>query len=187
MAEDIRIRQADIFKNITHVEHWNEEGDKLNITNIIYPYIIVLSQDCDLQQDKKVRSVSIDDKALVSVLVAPLYNFEQFVNGEHLDTLGITIEEKIYKKANGTPRRNLEHNETPRFHYIKFPKDVQMADAVVDFKHYFTVNATYLERMIKTNRVCCLPPVFRERISQRFANFLSRIGLPTPHPEKISI
>ena len=51
---------------------------------------------------------------------------------------------------------------------------------VIDFKHYFTIN---VEQAIKykSNKdkfQFTLDKLFKESVSQRFANYLSRIGLP---------
>ena len=51
-----RINQGDIFKNITHIENWVESGNNLKISQIHYPLIVILSQDCDLEVDASVRS-----------------------------------------------------------------------------------------------------------------------------------
>jgi hypothetical protein len=53
-----------------------------------------------------------------------------------------------------------------------------MRDALIDFKHYFSVNLRVLEMFRKTNYICTISPLFREKVSQRFVSYLSRIGLP---------
>jgi hypothetical protein len=50
--------------------------------------------------------------------------------------------------------------------------------SVIDFKHYFSVPVEYLERIKPTNFVCAVCELYREDICQRFAAYLSRIGLP---------
>jgi hypothetical protein len=176
-----RINQGDIFKNITHIENWEESGNELKISRIHYPYIVILSQDCDLEVDASVRSQTIDDKALVSVLAAPLYNFDQFLSGEHLRYLEIKAREinKENKKGNPTTEyKNLINNETPRYHIIEFPSEAQLVKFVVDFKHYFSISIEYLQRVRDKNFEYPLDYLYREKLSQRFANYLSRIGLP---------
>jgi hypothetical protein len=77
-----------------------------------------------------------------------------------------------------TPGQTLIQNERPRYHYINFPVDVPLVASVADFKHYFSVHVTYLEGVRKTNFVCRLSDLYREDVSQRFAAYLARIGLP---------
>lgn len=183
-----RINQGDIFKNITHIENWEESGNELIIYRIRYPYIVVLSQDCDLREDASVRPNKINDKALVSVLAAPLYNFDQFLRGEHL--LGLDIEARKINKENkkgnpSTEYKNMIRNETPRYHTIEFPPDTPLVKSVVDFKHYFSISIEYLQKVKDNNFECTIDFLYRERLSQRFANYLSRIGLPTEHETPI--
>ncbi len=79
---------------------------------------------------------------------------------------------------NKTPGKTLRKNQTPRYHYLEFPSNVPIVSSVIDFKHYFTVNVEYLKKHKKKNFICQVGPLYREDISQRFASYLSRIGLP---------
>jgi hypothetical protein len=184
-----RINQGDIFKNITHIEYWEEYENELKISRIYYPYIVILSQDCDLREDASIRAKKKkNDKSLVSALVAPLYNFDQFLDGEHLQDLEIEARKinKENKKGDYTTEyKNLIHNEIPRYHVIEFQAEARLAKSVVDFKHYFTISIEYLERIKKTNFEYPIPFLYRESLCQRFANYLSRIGLPTENETPI--
>lgn len=172
-----RISQGDIFKNVELIEYVQEKDGKMEISKILFPLVIVLTQDCDLQQDYTFRTEqrSTKDKLLLSVLVAPLYNSEFVFEGSHLETLQIKME-PINK--NKSPGKCLMDNTSPRYHYLEFPRDVQIPPSVIDFKHYFSVNVEYLRSIKSDNFVCKVSELYRELISQRFSNFLSRIGLP---------
>jgi hypothetical protein len=112
---------------------------------------------------------------LFSVLVAPLYNVEHVYKGEHLSDLSMQMQTI---NRNKTPGKSLRLNETARYHYLEFPEELQIVPSVIDFKHYFSVNVSYLKK-VKTKRfVCKVAELYREDIAQRFASFLSRIGLP---------
>ena len=110
-----------------------------------------------------------------AILVAPLYNVEHIYEGEHLSDLGLTMEPINRKK---TPGKMLRNNERPRYHFLDFSESVPVADSVVDFKHYFSVNIQYLDEMKRTRFACRISELFREDLSARFANYLARIGLP---------
>ena len=180
-----RVSQGDIYKNIEFIESITITGKKgiIEINKIIFPYVIVLTQDCDLAQDFTFRfdNPKTQDKLILSVLVAPVYNAEHVFAGEHLSELGCTMQ-KIdkYKKDKKltTDAKNLFQNKTPRYHYLDFKKDLNMVASVIDFKHYFSLNLKYLYKIRKTNFVFKVSELYREDISQRFASFLSRIGLP---------
>jgi hypothetical protein len=173
-----RVSQGDIYKDVEFVEYVAEEKGIIEISKIVFPFITVLTQDCDLEQDSKIRcqkiSAQTQDKLILSVLVSPLYNVEQVYIGEHLAQLGIKMQ-MINRK--NTPGKYLRINEIPRYHYIEFPEGVAISPSVIDFKHYFSVNVEYLRRK-KSDLVYQVSPLYREDISHRFASFLSRIGLP---------
>jgi len=173
-----RVSQGDIYRDVEFVEYAVEKKGIIEISKIVFPFVIVLTQDCDLDQDSKVRRrvdlTQTQDKLILSVLVAPLYNVEQVYIGEHLDQLAVKMQ-MISK--NKTPGRYLRINEIPRYHYLEFPQGVAISPSVIDFKHYFSVNVVYLRRK-KSDLVCQVSPLYREDISHRFASFLSRIGLP---------
>lgn len=175
-----RICQGDIFRDVDYIEYVSEESGIIEVSRIVFPLVVVLTQDCDLEQDyhfrwSKSRSFPNHDKWLISVLVAPLYNVEHFYQGDHLSELNLKMQ-TISRK--NTPGKNLRNNETPRYHYIEFPPAVPLVPSVIDFKHYFSVNVNYLKKLKKTNFVCCVSDLYREDISQRFAGYLARIALP---------
>lgn len=180
------IQQCDIFRDVEFIEYAQEFDETIEISKIVFPYVIVLTQACDLQQDFKNR-VRLEndnegnnnhDKLLFSSIVAPIYNYDEFLEGKHLSQLGLSMS-NIGKKDR-SPSKNIMMNENKRYHYLKFSEDVKIVESVIDFKHYFTVNQNYLNKLFQNNYVCSVESVYREFILQRFSNFLSRIGLPDP-------
>lgn len=171
----IRISQGDVFRDVECIEYIAEQDGIIEVSKIVFPLVIVLTQDCDLEQDAGNRGKPTQNTRLLSVLVAPLYNAEHVFRGEHLSEIGLTMESISKGK---TPGKTLMQNERPRYHYIDFPMDVPVVPSVVDFKHYFSVHVRYLEGIRKNNFVCRLSDLFREDVSQRFAAYLGRIGLP---------
>ena len=173
-----RLNQGDIIKNIEFLESMSEEDGILEVTKISFPFVIVLTQDCDLEQDHKFRTeeVKTQDKLLLSALLAPLYNAEHVFEGQHLSELDITSQQINKKRTQGT---DLLRNNNPRYHYLEFPAEVQLVPLIIDFKHYFAARVADLEAARTQQLVYSVRPLFREDISQRFAAFLSRIGLPS--------
>ena len=172
-----RICQGDIVRDVDCIETVFEREGIIEISKITFPLVIVLTQDCDLKQDHSFRTTKKDtqDKLLISVLAAPLYNAEHVFRGEHLSDLGIKSQQIIRKKS---PGQFLMQNQNPRYHFITFSSDINIVPSVIDFKHYFSVHISYLENIKKNSFVCTVSELYREDISQRFASFLSRIGLP---------
>lgn len=184
--ESERVCQGDIFRDIEYIEYVQEVKGTVEISRIVFPLVIVLTQDCDLELDFCFRSAdsskSTQDKYLLSVLVAPLYNLEHVRKGEHLTEIGMHMATIPGK----TERQYLETNQRPRYHYLNFSPDIPIAPSVIDFKHYFSVNIIYLSKIKKDKFVCSVSLLYREDISQRFASFLARIGLPDPSLTKVS-
>ena len=174
-----RVCQGDIFREVEFIEYVRQKGNSVEVARVIFPLVIVLTQDCDLEQDYRVRwsrqGTSNTDKRLFSVLVAPLYNVEHVYDGTHLQDLGLTCQ---IISRNKTPGSNLRNNETPRYHFVEFPPSVPIVNSVIDFKHYFSANVEYLKKSKREKFICQVGDLYREDISQRFASFLARIGLP---------
>ena len=151
----------------------------LEISKIIFPLVIVLTQDCELTQDynyrKPLTQRPFQNKMLLSVLVAPLYNADHVFLGQHLSELGIVTDTINKIKTAG---KYLKDNERPRYHYLEFSEEIPIVPSIIDFKHYFSVNVEYLRKFKSSNFVCRVSELYRENISIRFANYLSRIGLP---------
>ena len=180
-----RVCQGDIIENVKYIEEFKEFGDYINVSVINFPYIVVLSQDCDLNEDYEFRNDipkkhKDHDKIMFSLLVAPLYNADHVLSGEHLSLLDLKMQD-LRKEKDKTPKSiydQMKINQVPRYHHLKFPKEVEISDSFIDFKHYFSANIIYLENLKKTNFVCTIGELYRESVSQRFSNYLSRIGLP---------
>jgi hypothetical protein len=174
---DERVCQGDVLRDVEYIERVQEHEGILEVSRIRFPFVVVLTQDCDLAQDHafRIQPKQTQDKWLISVLVAPLYNAEHVFGGEHLSDIGIKSQPINRSKTDG---RLLVQNQKPRYHFLEFPNDVPIVPSVIDFKHYFSVPVLYLRELKKTNFVCTVSELYREDISQRFAAFLSRIGLP---------
>jgi len=173
-----RVSQGDVFKDVDHIEYYIEEKGQIELSKIIFPYVYVLTQDCDLAQDFTFRSQKqkTDDKILFSALVAPIYNYEFVIEGTHLSELNLDM--RIFKGNSSSAINDLKNNNNPRYHYLDFGKDSILPPSIIDFKHYFSVNIMYLESIRKSNRVFKVKELYREDVSQRFSSYLSRIGLP---------
>lgn len=179
VGQTVRVCQGDVFREVEMVEYVEEQEGDIFVSKVVFPLVVVLTQDCDLEQEHRFRwsrsQEKTQDKWLLSVLVAPMYNAEQVYLGEHLVDLGMDMAPINRKKS---PGKYLRNNERPRYHFLTFPKEIPIVDSVVDFKHYFSVQGAYLRSLRKSNFVCRLAPLYREDLSHRFASYLARIGLP---------
>lgn len=174
-----RIVQGDIYRNVEVIEYIVQSDNDIEFSKLIFPKVVVLTQDCDLTWDFEQRSN--DDKKLISILIAPIYNIEHFYNGEHLSELHLQMSpiKQGKKGRESTIRKDIKNNKNDRYHYIEVAEEnIQLVPSVVDFKHFYTVNRDYLYSVKGESFVCRLSELYREDLSRRFANFFSRIALP---------
>ncbi len=86
IGKDSRLSQGDIIRDVEHIEYVSEKSGNIEVSKIVFPLVVILTQDCDLAQDYKFRwsktETKNEDKWLLSVLVAPLYNLEHIYTGE---------------------------------------------------------------------------------------------------------
>lgn len=177
-----RFCQGDILRDVTIVEWAAEVEDappeeRFQITDRHVPYVIVLTQDCDLEQDHANRSSpskGTQDKYLQSILVCPAYQEADFRQGSHLEELHLQMERFSVKSFD-----RIKKNQLYRYHYLPANLDLQVPELVVDFKHYFTGPRDRIYDDYRSKHyLATLEILFRDDLSSRFAHYLSRIGLP---------
>lgn len=120
---------------------------------------IVLSQSCDLRNNK-----------IQIALVCPYIFLKDFV--ENLDDRN----PKSVKKTID----NLKKGHMPGYHLLNKSIENDISDfIVVDFRNVYGIHINSLKSLISNidNRQRLLPP-YREHLSQSFARFFMRVGLP---------
>ena len=58
-SKGARISQGDIYKDVEFIEYAIEKEGVIQISKIVFPFVVVLTQDCDLKQDYRVRWAKI--------------------------------------------------------------------------------------------------------------------------------
>lgn len=176
-----RLCQGDIFRDIEYIFDIKVTGESIEFDTRKLPYIIVLTQDCDLESDHRNHTLiqSNQDKFLHSILVSPAYLAAQLREGTHLSDLEL----KMQYLSTGL-WKPVKDNQNTRYHFLPANTDFQIPDLVVDFKHYYTMPK---ERLVaNTNYIGSLNELFRENLSHRFSHYLSRIGLPELNEEIVN-
>lgn len=167
-----RLVQGDIYQDLSFVVGIKTAA-VLDIEEVNLRYAVILSQDCDLSSHQRaVDSGKMQNRAILpSVLVCPAYPFEQFFEGKHLEGKQLdTLQEK--------KDRIRENEKLKRYHYVEKNQDIGLTELVIDFKHFYTVGYDVLMKARKDSYITTINELYRENLSQRFAQFLSRIGLP---------
>ena len=169
-----------------------EPPEHVEVSEWTFPYAIAMSQECDLYQDHSGReslhsvdSPSIEedsrashDKLLLNVLMCPGYVASDFRGGKHLARVG-----RVMSSYTSSQWRSINSNQHPRFHYLAAWGEFQVTEMVIDFKHFFTLPTEQLRGAYAgpDHYIARLRCPYREDLSQRFAAYLARIGLPAPH------
>ncbi len=169
-----RICQGDLFRDLL-VSVGSGSGTEHLLANL--DYAVVLTQDCDLEQDHRERikkPVPIKkDKYIDTILICPAYGFDDFVDGTHI------AGRQMETFESGKLRDRIKANDVyKRYHYLSEDLDNGVVELVIDFKHFITAPRSLLYKKRKENYVTTINEIYREELSHRFANFLSRIGLP---------
>jgi len=123
---------------------------------------IILSQSCDLVNDK-----------IEIVLVCPFYSLTIFLNNLPEDQKGNRAKRKVVD--------NLRKGYLPGYHLLNNESEIEsLSDyQVVDFRNVYGIQFQSLKTMAVTlnDRIRLLPP-YREHLSQSFARYFMRVGLP---------
>ncbi|MFZ1984610.1 MAG: hypothetical protein WAU91_09360 [Desulfatitalea sp.] len=173
-----RISQGDILRDIKFVII----GDDESSVELTYQYIVVLSQDCDLEQGNSILSPELKcegscklfNQFLHSVLFVPAFPSELLRSGEHIKSLYDIKADRIVGSLWGP----IKINQSPRYHFLPADVEHQIPDLVMDFKAYYTLPFRYFLHKHKKHYLATVNELFREHLSQRFSNYLNRIGLP---------
>ncbi len=170
LQNSIEIRQGDFIPNCpiiippTSFNFNNIEANDIFIDQELTVRTlnaVVVSQSCDLENSK----VEI-------VLVCPYYPLEYFFeNLPQSDRAGKGREKKLDA---------LRQGNLPAYHLLNRDMENNITNfLIVDFKNVYGVNFDFLKDYVPTlgARQRLLPP-YREHLSQAFARFFMRVGLP---------
>jgi hypothetical protein len=123
--------------------------------------VIILSQSCDLVY-KKVKLVQ----------VCPVCQFKE-------------AEQRFKFLKDRHIKNNLREGKVPAYHLLNKCeiKSFERDFIIVDFRSVYGVPFDFLSETLKTrgDRLRLLPP-YREHLSQAFARFFMRVGLPVDIP-----
>ena len=134
------------------------EGNQYELDGYIQEFnVVVMSQSCDLEQEK-----------LDLGLVCPYWSLEEF-----------SQENDYFKSRKG--REDLRRGNIPGYHVLRrcelsgWESDTH----VVDFRNVYSLPYPFVKSLAnkRSQRLRLLPP-YREHLSQAFARFFMRVGLP---------
>lgn len=158
---DDQLLQGDFIKDCPIVippSELNEEEVEVEITTY---NVVVMSQSCDLLTDK-----------LEIVLVCPYWQLSEFV-------------EKNPSYKSNKMKESLRRGYSPAYHLLNkcgIP-NFESHYLVVDFRSVYGVSFNLIKALAQKEkqRLRLLSP-YREHLSQSFARFFMRVGLPVDIP-----
>lgn len=128
--------------------------------NVTYYNVIVISQSCD-----------IENKKIDLVLLCPVWTLSEMLGKER------KIVNELYKE-------DIRQGFVHRYHMLD-ACDIEGHKSeirIVDFGNAFSMPFNLMmEQASKSDRLRLMPP-YREHLSQAFARFFMRVGLPTGIP-----
>lgn len=120
-------------------------------------------------------------KFMPSILMCPIYAHDAAKSGQHIkdvfQQLSLVFEgENTYQ---GDDYKVSQRDWHYRIHAltVELNKKKVIENAIIDFKHYFTVPITYLINH-KNNRILHLDDLFAEQITLKFSTYLARVAIP---------
>ncbi len=136
------------------------DGDPLeqNLSGMIsYQRVLVLTQTCDLAQNKTSR-----------IVVALVTEAEEMVSSGELKEASI--------------RGPIRMARTYGWYFLPADESADLTESIVDFRQLHTVSRETLESLCRDgHRKARLQTPFREHLAKHFADTYSRIGLPEPY------
>jgi hypothetical protein len=144
-----------------------------------HPFAIVLTQDCDLDQDWKARHAGTELGPSVSQGGLPTILFAEMNTAESLR--GRVGASDLWKRV--------RQNKDERYQFLEsVPPDEEalsegLPELGVDFKRYFTIQRDEAYKRIEeqARRRCRLVSPYLEHLTTRFCYYQFRVALPEDH------
>jgi len=167
------LRQGEVISNVIHVQINLKDirhQDSARFESIIHPWVIIVSQDCDLDWDYKARhNPKIPpSKLMQSILCCDLY--EPQPNHEDKNRV-VQNKNERYHFFQSCPAENDAHKQ-------------QIPELIADFKNYFSLSPGEVYARINNSeakRRSRLRSPYLEHFSTRFYYYQCRVALPADH------
>lgn len=184
VAKSDRIRQGDLFRNIEFRDAYNSGND------VVFDFCVVITQDCDLEQDVQAidkvekskrpdfvlqpgTDLPTNDKYLNTVMLCPAFVADSVRKGIHMASLGWTMQ----NIKSGTKWSDIENNNNSRYHFLDANTAFKLPDLVMDFKRVYALPRDYMMTMLG-NKAAKLDDLFATAVSGRYSAYVSRVALP---------
>jgi len=174
-----RLRQGEIICDLTQALRTGPE----TVDELAHPFAVVLTQDCDLEQDHTARTTKpTDDKHKAKLEKGQLPNLLLAEVHDAATLRGGVGGSDIWKR--------IHQNKDERYHFLEAaPAGADLLGQglpalTIDFKRIFTLGMGEVLEMLKSGsgkRRCRLATPYAEHLSSRYCYFQMRIALPRDH------
>ena len=143
-----------------------------------HPLVIVLSQDCDLEQDYKARATG-GRGVLFNILLCDVHQSEE-----------LHVKLKAEENKSSNEWRKIKENLDQRFHFLRGiavdedAEGIGFQNLAIDFRRYFSIPTSELYERLKlkmTLKRCRLQTPYAEHLANRFHGFQMRVPLSKEH------
>lgn len=179
LKKDDRLSQGSLLTDVVYKRTVAIEEDGIKIEETTLPYLFILNQDCELEQDFNERadeSRKCNDKHLTSIVGIPAFLSDELREGTHFNNF------KLKMRRMGSDEWALvKKNQKERYFYIKEDEELGLPSLAIDFKHFYTFGYEELQKIITEkpdSYKYCINYFHREDLSRRFTSFISRIAIP---------
>lgn len=197
-----RLRQGEVLSNFVRVRQSLDSIGALDISieEIVHPYLIVMTQDCDLEQDADAREIQARAANDESLLDDPEFKKRLDNAPRRMIANALFCEAmSISDMKNSVPRSSeiwnrIRLNKDERYQCLEVAPLHQDSAGVglpclgCDFKRFVTIPIDEVYRRLELDpsvrRARLLTP-YAEHLLHRFCNFLSRIPLPEQHDVRL--
>jgi hypothetical protein len=176
------IRQGEILTSVTQFKPVPDQSsssfENISFRQILHPYAIVVSQDCDLDWDYTARqNQDKANKLLNSILFCEVYIAQEIRSDKTLN-------------INSADWNLVKSNRHQQYHFFeKVPSECELShdglpELTVDFKKIFAIDSDFLYYQINTKRATrrtVLISPYVQHFSNRYHEFHGRVALPAPH------
>lgn len=180
------MRQGEILANVREYVPTLDaiDGGDLVINVIEHPFLLIVSQDCDLDWDYNANNYLADDasgeqivdnpRSITSVLCCELHEAGAIRHREGV---------------NSGMWKQIRNNSDERYQFLS---TIEVSDGLphgmpetcIDFKRFVSIRPSILYRQIR-NHTCVrrgvLMSPYMEQVCRRYSCYASRIALPEPH------
>jgi hypothetical protein len=180
------IRQAELLKSVAEFQPISKPNgdDDLEIRKVDHPLAVVISQDCDLEQDFDLRfpadgepverdAADMSHRSISHVILCDAYPEAELIR-------------RLPDGFGSKDKRKIQQNQNERYHKldaapIAGDESKEVEELFFDFRRFFAIPSADIYDQLAAGtmeRIACVPAYYLHDLSQRFFSYQSRVAIP---------